>query len=73
MSWEFWRIDSPNVAAIFALAVFPVITVVTHTVSDKRETAMQVIAESLPVSPAAVTTFDNADRNGNAACRYGKQ
>jgi hypothetical protein len=73
MSWDFWRIDWPNVAAIFALAVLPVITVITHTASDKRETSMQVTAESLPVSPALVTTFDNADGNENAACRGGKR
>jgi hypothetical protein len=54
MNWDFWRIDWPNVAAIFALAVLPVITVITYTANDKCETSMQVIAESLPVSPAAV-------------------
>jgi hypothetical protein len=42
MNWDFWRIDWPNVAAVFALAIMPFFAIVIHTASDEERPSLQV-------------------------------
>jgi hypothetical protein len=55
MNWDFWRIDWPNAAAIFALAILPVFAALVHMASEERQPPIQVAA----ASPTAITVDVN--------------
>jgi hypothetical protein len=49
MNWDFWRIDWPNAAAVFALAIVPVFALALHLTSDEQPSIKEV-GGSLPMA-----------------------
>ncbi len=49
MNWDFWRIDWPNIAAVFALAVTPFFAMAVHVANDQEGPSFQRVGRSLPV------------------------
>jgi hypothetical protein len=50
MDWDFWRIDWPNIAVVFALAVVPFFVIAMPPASDEQRLSFQQVGASLPVA-----------------------
>ena len=56
MNWDFWRIDWPNAAVVFALAIVPLFALALHLTSGEQQLSVKEVGASLPV---AMLDIDN--------------
>ena len=67
MGWDFWRIEWPNAAVVFALAVVPVWVFFAHSTGISQRTSIELANE--PVSTTIVMT----DQRGHPRAEQGRE
>jgi hypothetical protein len=67
MGWDFWRIEWPTAAIVFALAVVPVWVFFTHSTGTSHRTSIELASE--PES----TAIAMAEQRGHPQAEQGRQ
>ena len=61
MDWDFWRIDWPNAAAVFALAVVPFFAMAIHMTSDGPQPSIREAGTSVAILDTASFLSDESE------------